>query len=124
MFTGTFQRRDILVEREEGGYPAEYLLSRIRGKRAFLITEWDPLIADTVPLESLRSPRYHGLSADRSSASLWSSLLSGYRWAYLQMDKPLREIFRPFFLYSELRTLFFCLRSRHQGRQRSAGDAR
>ena len=34
-----------------------------------------------------------------------------YRWVYYQMNRRLRNIFGPFFVYAELRTLFICLRS-------------
>jgi len=115
MFTGNYRSKEILEEREEGGYPAEYLLSRIKGKRISLITDWEPLIGDTALLESLGLPRYKELVSETSAASLWKCLLAGYRWVYFQMEKPLRDIFRPFFLYSELRTLFFCLRLRAAG---------
>lgn len=104
-----------MEEREEGGYPAEYLLSRIKGRRVSLITDWEPLVSDRAALESLSPSRYKGFAPDATSAGIWKHLLSEYRWVYLQMEKSLRDIFRPFFLYSELRTLFFCLRLRGAG---------
>ena len=115
MFTENYRSNELLEEREEGGYPAEYLLSRIKGKRVSLITDWEPLISDTAPLESLCPSRYKGFAAETSSAGIWKRLLAEYRWVYLQMEKSLRNIFRPFFLYSELRTLFFCLRLKAAG---------
>lgn len=36
-----------------------------------------------------------------------------YRWVYFQMNEGLRKIFYPFFLYTELRTLFLCLRRKN-----------
>ncbi len=115
MFTEKYQDKELLQENEEGGYPIEYLLSRIRGKRVSLITEWEPLIYGATPLESLSPSRYKGVAAGTSSSGIWRHLLAEYRWVYLQMEKSLREVFRPFFLYSELRTLFFCLRYRGSG---------
>lgn len=38
-----------------------------------------------------------------------------FGWVHSQMDSTLRNIFGPFFLYSELRTLFYCLRYRSAG---------
>jgi vacuolar-type H+-ATPase subunit C/Vma6 len=98
---------ELLLDPEDRGYPAEYLLSRIRGRRARLITDWRPLIFDASPFDSL-SPR--GTAKDRSPEGVWRNLTREYRWVYLQMNKGLRLIFRPFFLYVELRTLFICLR--------------
>ncbi len=92
----------LLEEGEERGYPLEYLLSRIRGRRASLITDW----------ESLVRAESRGKIAVGSADALWRRLLTEYRWVFRQMDKTVRDIFRPFFLYTELRTLFFCLRYR------------
>ncbi len=47
---------------------------------------------------------------ERSAEDLWRNLLKEYRWVYTQMNEQLREVFRPFFLYAELRTLFIGLR--------------
>lgn len=99
----------VLGESEEGGYPLEYLLSRIRGRRVSLITEWEPLIHAEDILDAVSSGR-RGKAGIGSADALWRWLLTEYRWVFSQMDGTLREVFRPFFLYSELRTLFFCLR--------------
>ncbi len=37
-------------------------------------------------------------------------LLNEYRWIYIRMNRRLRETFRSFFVYLELRTIFICLR--------------
>ena len=100
---------ELLEESEEGGYPLEYLLSRIRGKRTSLIKDWEYLVRAENPLEALSSPR-HGKAGFDSADALWVLLLSEFRWVFSQMDRTLRDIFRPFFLYTELRTLFVCLR--------------
>lgn len=115
MFTENYPSKELLEEREEGGYPAEYLLSRIRGKRVSLITDWEPLICDKAALVSLFPSLSDGFASGASSVSIWKDLLAEYRWVYLQMEKSLRDIFRHFFFYSELRTLFFCLRLRAVG---------
>jgi hypothetical protein len=52
----------------------------------------------------------------------WRSLLREYRWVYTQMNARLREQFGPFFLYSELRTLFLCLRRLKDRNPAAAGD--
>jgi vacuolar-type H+-ATPase subunit C/Vma6 len=72
-----------------------------------LITDWRPLLFDASPFDSL-SPRR--TAKDRPPEGVWRNLMREYRWVFLQMNKGLRLVFRPFFLYVELRTLFICLR--------------
>ena len=111
---------ELLLKLEDRGYPTEYLLSRIRGRRSRLITDWRPLIYDAAPLDYLVSPRYQGFARERSPEGVWRCLIREYRWVYSQMNEGLRRIFRPFFFYNELRTLFICLR---QLGEKSAGTA-
>ena len=102
---------ELLLSIEDRGYPAEYLISRIRGKRAGLISDWSPLFFDGTPTEFLASSRYRGFVTDRSPEGVWRDLMREYRRVYSLMNKRLRNIFRPFFLYSELRTILICLRN-------------
>ncbi len=85
-------------------------MTRIRGRRSRLITDWKPLIFETSLQDYLSSTRYQGIVRERATDSIWRSLVREYRWVYMQMNEDLRHVFRPFFLYSELRTLFICLR--------------
>jgi vacuolar-type H+-ATPase subunit C/Vma6 len=101
---------DLLEYPEDRGYPTDYLLSRIKGRRGQLIRDWRPLVFDAAPLESLSSSRYRGLISMKSPDAVWRYLVQEYRWVYVQMNGTLRRIFYPFFLYSELRTIFICLR--------------
>ena len=101
---------DLLEYPEDRGYPTDYLLSRIKGRRGQLIRDWRSLIFDAAPLESLSSSRYRGLISIKSPDAVWKYLVQEYRWVYVQMNGTLRRIFYPFFLYTELRTIFICLR--------------
>jgi len=101
----------LLKPAEDRGYPAEYLISRIRGKRAGLISDWTPLVFGGAPFEYPDSSRQRGFVTERSPGGVWRDLMKEYRWVYLRMNSELREIFRPFFLYLELRTIFICLRN-------------
>jgi hypothetical protein len=101
---------ELLEPLPDKGYPAEFLVSRIRGKRSGLISDWNPLVREADPLNYLASERYRGFVADRSLEGLWSSLLREYRWVYSRMNEELRLMFSSFFLYAELRTLFIGLR--------------
>jgi vacuolar-type H+-ATPase subunit C/Vma6 len=92
------------------GYPTEYLLSRIRGRRSYLVKDLRPILYTEAPLEYLSSTRYRGPISDRSVEGIWIHLLEEFKWIYHQMNSELQDIFNPFFQYLELRTLFFCLR--------------
>jgi vacuolar-type H+-ATPase subunit C/Vma6 len=102
--------KDLLLNPENRGYPTDYLLARIAGKRAHLITEWKPLVLGTLPEGHLSPHFYAGLSPEDAPDAAWRWLEREYRWVYFQMNETLREIFRPFFMYSDLRILFSCLR--------------
>ncbi len=113
---------EFLQHLEDRGYPVEYLLSRIRGRRSRLITDWRPLIYDAAPLDYLVSARYQGFVRERTPEGIWRSLVKEYRWVYCQMNGELRDIFWPFFLYTELRTIFICLRHINDQKAGRAGE--
>lgn len=100
----------LLEQIEDRGYPQEYLLSRIRGRRADLIHDWRPFAAEPAPFDHIPSSRYPGVLGERPAEAIWRKLLLEYRWVYRQMNMRIREVFWPFFLYSELRTIFICMR--------------
>lgn len=110
----------LLKPTEDRGYPAEYLISRIRGKRAALISDWTPLIFGGDPFEYHDSSRQRGFVTERSPGGVWRDLMKEYRWVYLRMNSELLEIFRPFFLYLELRTILICLRNIKGGKTEEA----
>ncbi len=108
---------ELLQRLEDRGYPTEYLLSRIKGRRSRLIVDWRPLIYEAAPADYLASTRYQGFVKERSQEGIWRNLIREFRWVYGQMNGDLRRIFSPFFFYNELRTLLICLR--HLNDQRS-----
>lgn len=111
----------LLQKFEDRGYPSDYLLSRIRGKRAGLISDWAPLIFSEAMLEYLASSPYKGFVTRRSPEDVWTDLMKEYQWVYLRMDREFLEIFRPFFLCCELRTIFICLRHIKAGKAVKTG---
>ena len=106
----------LLQEIEDRGFPAEYLLSRIRGRRVSLISDWEPFLMGIATMESLPL-HYRDFAPDTSPQGEWRHLLREFRWVYFQMNNKLRNIFSPFFLYAELRTIFFFLRYRATNEQ-------
>jgi ATP synthase (C/AC39) subunit len=88
------------------GYPDEYLLARLRGRRAKQASE-------------RHSPT---AAAGMTDAEAWDAMRSEFRWVYRQMNGGLRETFAPLFLWFELRTITLCLRFRRGGeRGKAAG---
>jgi len=101
---------ELLRNPADPGYPAEYLLSRIKGRRSRLIRDWRPLLFGPDQFDSQPALKTGGFQKDRASDAVWRNLMGEYRWVYGQMNRQLRDIFAPFFLYTELRTIFICLR--------------
>ncbi len=113
---------ELLRENEERGYPVEYLLSRLRARRTTLVRDWESLMSAPSLREYFSSSRYSGFMTDASSEGIWRRLIMEFAWVHSQMDSTLRKIFGPFFLYSELRTLFYCLRYKSAGEDTRVGQ--
>jgi len=107
---------ELLLGTEDRGYPTEYLVSRIRGRRSRLVSDWGRLVYESNVFEYLGSRKNGRVFRDRSAEGIWRELMREYRWVYLQMNAGLRRIFEPYFLYTELRTLFICLRQVNAGK--------
>ncbi|MDA8083288.1 MAG: V-type ATPase subunit [Nitrospiraceae bacterium] len=101
---------ELLEKTPDHGFPGDYLLSRIKGRRARLVSGWNALVTTPSPLEHLPDGHYQKAFDGRNPEAVWRALLGEYRWLYHQMNGRLRETLSPFFLYTELRTLFICLR--------------
>jgi hypothetical protein len=102
---------NLLEKGSDRGYPSDYLVSRIRGRKARLVPDWKPVVSSPSPLDVLPEGHFQKSAGDRSPEGIWRALLFEYRWIYNQMNGQLRKIFGPFFVYVELRTLFICLRN-------------
>jgi len=112
-----------LLRRERTqGYPSEYLLSRVRGRRSRLIRDWRPLIFDGSAFDHLASAQYQGFVRERTPEGMWRALLQEHGWVHGQMEEAARRIFAPYFLYAELRTVFICLRCLQGDKAQKAGE--
>ncbi len=111
-----------LLRTDNRGYPVDYLVARVRVRRADLISDWQSLLADTRPLADMPQGRVGGRPVDRSPEGIWRSLLQEFTWVYCQMDDVTKKIFRPFFLYFEIRTLTLCLRNKLAGNSMKVGE--
>ncbi len=101
---------ELLQDPSDRGYPTEYLLSRIKGRRSKLIRNWKSLLYDQ-DLFLAASSKQAGMRTSSSPVRIWADLVHEYRWVHGQMNRELRKIFHPYFLYAELRTIFICLRN-------------
>ena len=100
----------LLQSPEGSGYPAEYLVARICGRRGHFVRDWNGMLLSPEPLETLLPAHYRGLISEYSKEGIWKRMSKEYRWVYLQMNSRLREIFLPFFIYSEIKTAVLCFR--------------
>lgn len=75
---------------ENRDYPADYILSRLR----------------------LRRFNYGYLSEVTASQNVWRSFMLECKWLYSHMNKDLRKIFEPVFLYLEIRNIIIFLRNK------------
>jgi len=101
----------LLKNPADPGYPVEYLLSRIKGRRSRLTRDWRPFLFGPTQQVSQVSRAPSGAQKDRSSDAAWRNLMKEYQWVYSQMNAQLRAIFAFYFLYAELRTI--CIGLRH-----------
>jgi vacuolar-type H+-ATPase subunit C/Vma6 len=99
-----------LQETEDRGYPADYLLARIHGRRVFLFSDWENMLFRPDISEHLLSTHYGEFISAYSAEGIRMRYLQELQWIYFQMNNRLREVFAPYFILSELNTLLICLR--------------
>lgn len=95
---------------DDRGYPVDYILARLRGRRAHLITDWEPLIQGSVSPGSIASARYGSIMTEEYQEGARRHLMKEFCSVYAMLNGALRRIFDPFFLYVELGTIFISLR--------------
>src|SRR5512137_272064 len=100
---------ELLRDIASDGYPTDYLLARVRARRAVLTAEWSAI-------------RAHGLPAGVTDDAIWERFLRELGWLRNQMDRRLRTSVDPLFGLFELKTVVLCLRNKAV--QRTAEIAR
>lgn len=109
-----------LLNREEKGYPTPYLMARLRGRRIHFIQDWENILSAVNPFDALYTTPYGDLISEHAQEGIWKRFLKELQWVYLQMNRHMKDIFHPFFLFCELKTIIMCLR--HRLENRTAGD--
>lgn len=91
------------------GVPADSLLARIRGRRSFLVHDWERLLLARQPPVALAPAPWRQVL---SGAGDWPlrALQHEYFWAFSRMEAQLRRVIAPFFWLAELRTLVISIR--------------
>lgn len=91
------------------GVPADCLLARIKGRRSFLVRDWDRVLLTRQPLTALPVAPWRRTATSEAG---WPhhALQLEYYWAFSCMDERERRSTAPFFWLAELRTLARCLR--------------
>jgi len=97
---------NLLRKEASEGFPADYLVARLRGRRANLIEQWQPL------LEGAQA----SVAQDEET---WHALQRELEWVYVQMNPALRQTYAPVFLLFEIKTIVLCLRNRSVRRTRN-----
>lgn len=91
------------------GLPADCLLARIKGRRSFLMRNWERLLLAPAPLANLAPAPWRPRASDDPE---WArqALQQEYYWVFAHMDEELRRALAPFFWLAEVRTLAIALR--------------
>ena len=86
------------------GFPTDYVVARVRARRAALTRDWRAAAARKAPPAA-------------SDEAIWDGLLGEYAWLYAQLDERMRARLAPAFALFELKTLVLCLRNIDAGRR-------
>ena len=100
----------LLIQPAFEGYPDEYLLARLRGRRANLGGDRISPTDAAGRTESGSPLRYRTAAGGTADTDAWHAMHAEFRWVYRQMNEELRNTFAPLFLWFELRTIILCLR--------------
>ncbi len=103
MFSRRSPDRELVRRNAAGGFPTDYLVARVKGRRTTLVADWPALVA-------------RGLPPDMSDERIWEALLRELEWLHDQMNQALGDTFAPLFALFELKTIVLCLRNRAAGR--------
>lgn len=96
------------------GVPADCLMARIKGRRSFLIHDWDRVLLTRQPLTTLPGAPWRSAATGEEG---WPhhALQREYYWAFSCMAEQERCSTAPFFWLAELRIVALCLRFLTEG---------
>lgn len=91
------------------GLPGDCLLARIKGRRSFLLADWERRLFTGQPLATLGPAPWRRTATGGTDWAL-HALQEEHLWVLARMDERLRRAAAPFFWLRELGTLATCLR--------------
>ena len=91
------------------GVPQDTLLARIRGRRSYLVREWDRILLAPEPAKLLPPAPWRPVPVP-GDGRMTLALQGEYGWVFRWMSEPLRVMTAPFFWLAELRVIAICLR--------------
>ncbi|HEY6874297.1 MAG TPA: V-type ATPase subunit [Geobacteraceae bacterium] len=106
---------EMLRAMENRDYPVDYLGARVRGRRRYLVADWESILSAPSPLEAVPATPGRGALTTSGEERIWRGLLHEWGWVYGQMNGGVRSTFAPVYRWLELRTLILCLRNRMAG---------
>jgi vacuolar-type H+-ATPase subunit C/Vma6 len=92
-------------------------LARIKGRKSFLVSDWNRLLLAPEPLTTLPFAPWRPGTIALDEGLTRKALQKEYLWVFRQMNEPLRTDVTPFFWLAEVSTLATCLRNLAGGRQ-------
>lgn len=91
------------------GMPVDTMAARIRGRRSFLVHDWERVLLTSQPLAGLSAAPWRNYVSGGPDWQL-RALQQEYFWAFSRMDEKTRGVTAPFFWLAEVRILAICLR--------------
>ena len=85
-------------------------MARLHGKQGGLFRNWEFLIASSNPLETMQDTSFYPYLKKYASPGLWRFLRNEHLWVYKRMNRKLRNLFGPYFVYHEINILIKSLR--------------
>lgn len=98
-----------LIRDMPAGLSGDCLLARIKGRRSFLVRDWERLLLARSPLATLTAAPWRPIETDVENRSQ-QGVQQEYFWVYSRMDTEQRHALSPFFWLTEVRTLSLSLR--------------
>jgi len=98
------------------GLPADPLLARIKGRRSFLVQNWERLLLAPVPLAALPPAPWRAATSGAEDGPR-QAVQQEYYWVFSHMEEELRRAMSPFFWLAEVRTLAIAIRFLNSGEE-------
>lgn len=92
-----------LLRTMPSGVPAACLVARIRGRRSYLLSNWDHWLLTAFPLAQLPPAPWRPAAAGEEG--WFEAVQAEHFWVFSRMDEPLRRAAAPFFWLAELHTV-------------------